>query len=1161
MNSLLKVMKNSEKFNKYIENVKKNKFPILLNGLSDICKAYFSHATKEFTDKPFVIITYNEMQAKSIIKNMKYFNDNVMYFPKREIVSYDIYAESKDVINQRVEVLTKICKNEKPIIITTIEAIMQKTITKELFAKNILDISLNSKIDIEEIKERLVNLGYERCDLIEGKGQFSIRGGIIDIFPTYLKQGIRIELWGDDIDSIRSFDISNQRSTEMIKQVTIYPAQEFLLSNNLDEIADKILKRDYSKKIKERVLEDIELIKSGQYLNKVDRYFDSFFENSATFLDYISNEYICFFDEVSRIKQRCETIIDENISVIGSIIEKQRVVPDAIVNMADYKELTDKFRCKNSVYLERLDNISVDIQHNLSKKNSYNFNCRELNFYRSSIELFFDEIIKAKNREKSIIILAGNTTSSKNISKLLLEKNIDNIYLQNLTIQLSPGDVIVSEGILNSGFECEEFNTIVISGEELFGAPSKKKTKIPIFKQGEKIMLDQLRVGDFVVHETHGVGEYIGVNTLEVEKIKKDFIKIKYRDGDILYIPTNSLDTIRKYIGSGDGRPKVNRMGGKEWNKTKTKVKESLRDIAKGLIDLYSKRQLQKGYAFSKDTNWQVQFEDNFPYQETDDQLNCIEEVKKDMEMERPMDRLLCGDVGYGKTEVAIRAAFKACIDGKQVAYLAPTTILSNQQYLGFRDRMKDFPIRVEVLNRFKTSKQQKEIIKKIKLGEIDVVIGTHRILQNDMEFKNLGLLIIDEEHRFGVEHKEKIKQIKTNVDVLTMTATPIPRTLHMSIVGIRDMSVIYEPPQNRRPVQTYVVEYDKEIIKEGITKELERDGQVFYLYNKVETIIQKASEIAKLVPEAKVAIAHGQMSGKELEEVMQEFVDKKINVLICTTILESGIDIPNANTIIVEDADRLGLAQLYQIRGRVGRSDRLAYAYVTYRRNKILSEIAEKRLKAIKEFTEFGSGYKIAMRDLEIRGSGNILGAQQHGHMEAVGYDMYCRLLEESVRELNGDEIVEAVDTQIDLNVSAYIPESYIENASQKIQIYQEIALCKTYEDTQEILDEVIDRYGEIPNQLNDLLDVAKVKILARKLGILSVTQKNNMIYFAFMNSKFKIVYIDGLMKKYKRNVNFIQGNNIITYTLQSNKSHDMLKEIEKLFLFLLEIGDEVID
>ncbi|MCI9275912.1 MAG: transcription-repair coupling factor [Clostridia bacterium] len=621
------------------------------------------------------------------------------------------------------------------------------------------------------------------------------------------------------------------------------------------------------------------------------------------------------------------------------------------------------------------------------------------------------------------------------------------------------------------------------------------------------------------------MGEYLGVNTINADNITKDYIKIKYSGEDILYIPTDSLDSIRKYIGGGEKAPKVNKLGGKDWENTKHKVKSNLREIAKNLIELYAVRQKVQGFAFEKDTPWQKEFEDTFPYTETEDQLRCIEEVKQDMERPKPMDRLLCGDVGYGKTEVAIRAAFKACMSGKQVCYLVPTTILAEQQYESFKERMNKFAIRIELLNRFKTKKEQTEIIKKLKLGEIDIVVGTHRLLSKDVQFKDLGFLIIDEEHRFGVKDKEKIKEMKTSVDVLTMTATPIPRTLHLSIVGVRDMSVIYEPPQDRKPVRTYVLEYDREVVREAITKELERHGQVFYLYNKVEGIEKKKREVEELVPDARVAFAHGQMSGEELENIMLDFAKNEIDVIVCTTILESGIDIPNANTIIIENADRLGLAQLYQIRGRVGRSSKEGFAYITYKRDRLLSEASDKRLKAIKDFTEFGSGFKIAIRDLEIRGAGSIVGEFQHGHMEQVGYDMYCKLLDEVMREMQSSKLpVEEniEDIQIDINVSSYIPDSYIENSDMKINIYQDIALCKNEEEIMDITDEIIDRFGSMPKEVENLLEIARIKNLCRNSGINKISQRHGSVVFYFLPDKFNMDNLSKIIETFKNTIKF---------------------------------------
>ena len=965
MNVITQELLGLKKFKEYVEDIKNKKGPVTISGLSDVGKIQFIAGTLDTIKKPICIVTYNEIQAKRIIKDLSYFNEDIEYFPKREIVAYDFIAESKDLPYKRIDILNRIQNGKVKLIVTTVEAALQRMISKKELYKNLLNIKINDSYSMEFIKETLIFLGYERCDLVEARGQFSIRGGIVDIASDD-KKGIRIEFWGDDVDSIREFNISSQRSENMLNEITIYPAHEMILEDSLDNISkrifdsiidnDKEYKNEYLEKIKQIKNQDIESIKQGDYLNKIDKYFNDFYTKQDTFIDYLDKNFILLFDEFSKIKQRQDSIIIENNNLIKSLIEKQRIIPQAIQNisLSNYNYLNKD--SNQLVYLEKQD---LEISKNSPIK--YVFNYRDVNYFKSEIELLFEDIKKNIDKKK-IIILAGNEEETNRFKQLLIEKNIP---LKNLTIM---------QGMLTSGFECYDNNLLVISGEELFSFSKKKKRASKVFRQGEKVVFSDLKIGDYVVHKSHGIGQFIGVNTIKTQGITKDYIKIRYKNDDMLYIPTNDLDNIRKYIGEGEAVPKINRLGSKEWENTKLRVKKNLQEVAKDLIQLYAKRQKIKGFAFSKDTPWQKEFEESFPYEETDDQLRSIEETKKDMEQDKPMDRLLCGDVGYGKTEVAIRAAFKAVMDQKQVAYLVPTTILANQQFETFKSRMENFAIRVELLNRFRTKKQQEEVVKKLKLGEIDVVIGTHRILSSDVEFKDLGLLIIDEEHRFGVKDKEKIKKYKTSVDVLTMTATPIPRTLHMSIVGVRDMSVIYEPPQNRRPVQTYVLEYDKEIIKEAITKELERDGQVFYLYNKVENIEAKALEIDRLVPEAKVAYAHGKMTGKELEDIMLRFINGEINVIVCTTILESGIDIPNANTIIVENADRLGLAQLYQIRGRVGRSDKQAYAYITYKRDKLLSEVADKRLKAIKEFTEFGSGFKIAMRDLEIRGAGSML-------------------------------------------------------------------------------------------------------------------------------------------------------------------------------------------
>lgn len=1128
MKYLIQELENTQKFKEYISDVKNKISPIELSGLADVGKVQIISATSEVVKRPILIITYNEIKAKKMLEDLKYFMKNIDYFPRREIVAYDYEVESKDIPYERIEVLNKIKENKTDIVITTVEALMQKMISKELLYKYVIQFKIGDTYDLETIKQNLILLGYERNDLVENKGQFSIRGGIVDIGLSE-KQGIRIEFWGDEVDSIRYFNIASQRSTEMVQEVLIKPAHEFIVEN-IEDVCKKI-EQKYNEQ------SDIEMIRNGSYISKIDKYFNEFYEEQNTILDYINKNYIIFIDENSKIEARKNNIILDNNNLIKSLIEKEKFIPETIKNISGFE-----YDLKNmqTIYLQESDLYT--------HQNRYEFRYRTINFFKSEIDIVIADIKTYINDNKKIIILGGTQNTCKKILNLLNDRQIPHKYAEKIE-NVKNGEVIVTLGSISSGFECYDLKLVVINMSEGLEQVAKRKKSSNAFKEAQKVVYADLKPGDYVVHKSHGIGEFIGINTITADKVTKDYIKIKYKDEDILYVPTTSLDTVRKYIGTGDKEPRLNRLGSKEWENTKNRVKNNLREVAKDLIELYAKRQKMQGFAFSKDNEWQKQFEDEFPYQETDDQLRCIEEAKKDMEQAKPMDRLLCGDVGYGKTEVAIRLAFKAVMDQKQVAYLVPTTVLANQQYEEFKTRMSEFAINVELLNRFRTTKEQENVIKKLKLGEIDIVIGTHRILSKDVEFKDLGLLIIDEEHRFGVKDKEKIKQLKNSVDVLTMTATPIPRTLHMSILGIRDMSVIYEPPQNRRPVQTYVLEYDDEVVKEAITREIERNGQVFYLYNKVEGIEKKANEVSKLVPEAKVGFAHGKMTGKELEQIMMDFIQKKINVLVCTTILESGIDIPNANTIIVENADRLGLAQLYQIRGRVGRSDRQAYAYITYKREKLLSEVADKRLKAIKEFTEFGSGFKIAMRDLEIRGAGSLLGEIQHGHMEQVGYDTYCRLLDEVVKEMKGIEVKEEQDIQLDIDVSSYIPDNFIESNSQKIEIYQNIALCRTEEDIQNVIDEIIDRYGHMPEELENLIEIARIKNLCKEANVLKISQRKDKAVFYFDKSKFNPEIVDKLIKKYSSNIRFSTG---VEPYITLNIGNKIIEEIKAFLTYV---------
>ena len=1154
MNAILEEMVDNDKIKNYLSYIKNKKGPVVVSGLSDVAVLGLCALSREELKRPICIITYNEIQAKNKIKDLSYYLDKIEYFPKKEIVTYDYVVESKDLPYARMDILNNINDKKSNVIVTTAEAVMQKMISRDVLFSSCLEIEVGNEYNISNLKEKLIAMGYERTDLAESRGNFSVRGGILDIAISENK-GVRIEFWGDEVDSIRYFNLSSQRSIEMIQKIKINPSHEFLLELSREDVVAKLKEKKLIGKQDEILQNDIETIKEGNYLSKIDKYFSDFYTKTETFLDYLENDFIIFLDEPMKIENRVENILKDNQTLLQMLIDKEKIIPDSLNLLENYNAILSHLEKNQVVYLE-----SQDIRKD--KENTFSFKCREVNYYKTSMELFFDELKEATSKNKKVVVLGGVEANTKKIATMLYEKEIPHKLVSELKKEdIQKGKVIVAPGRFSAGFEIADFNLLIITGEELSGEGVKKKRKASsAFKEAEKVVYSDLKIGDYVVHKTNGIGQFVGITTISADGSTKDYIKLRYQNDGILYVPTNSLDTVRKYIGGGEAEPKLNKLGSKEWSNTTARVKKNLRAVAKDLIELYAKRQKIKGYAFSKDNEWQRQFEDSFPYSETDDQLRCIEEVKKDMEEPKPMDRLLCGDVGYGKTEVAIRAAFKACLDQKQVAYLVPTTVLADQQYESFKQRMEEFPIRVEVLNRFKTKKEQEQIIKKIKLGEIDVIVGTHRLLSQDVEFKDLGLLIIDEEHRFGVKAKEKIKKLKETVDVLTMTATPIPRTLHMSIVGVRDMSVIYEPPQNRKPVQTYVLEYDEEVIKEAITKELERDGQVFYLFNNVEGIERKADNVSKLVPEAKVGFAHGKMTGKELEDIMLSFINKEINVLVCTTILESGIDIPNANTIIVENADRLGLAQLYQIRGRVGRADRQAYAYVTYKRDKLLSEIADKRLKAIKEFTEFGSGFKIAMRDLEIRGAGSLLGEIQHGHMEDVGYDTYCKLLDEVVKEMQGIEVEEEKDVQIDLNVSSFIPDTYIENGSQKIEIYQEIAICRTEEDIRNIVDEMIDRYGTLPEEVENLLDIARIKELCKKNNIVKLTQKINGIVFYINQNNFNVDIVSDMVKQYGNKIRFSPGKDpYFTLKIESTSDKKNLEEIKEFLTNLLNIHKQI--
>ncbi|QCX33745.1 transcription-repair coupling factor [Caloramator sp. E03] len=1110
------VFKKHEEYEIILSSLNTGKTPCQIHGLSESQKAYISCCLFDDTQRQTLILTHNDIEARKIYDDIKIFTDKCYYLPIREMV-FNVDVTSGEVKIERLKTIYKILSGEPIIVVASVDAIFYNMPPKNIFIKNTFTLKPNDSIEILSLATKLIDLGYERVEIVEGSGQFAQRGGIIDIFSPLNDEPYRIEFFGDEIDTIRTFDVVSQRSKNKVDSALIYPARETIIdSDRIQAIVSNIEKdfelkyKSYSKKNKEaaerlrvRVKENIEKLKNFRYFEGIDSYMLYLYNSSNFFIDYFDNP-IVILDESGRIVQRINTGYEEFEDTFKSMLDKGDVMPLQGEYFFPPEYIINSINKNKIIALNMLPRVVDDIK----PLSVVNFNAISMNPLSGNIEFLINEIkSKIKNRY-SILIMAGTSSRAERLAKSLKEEEIDALYVEEVD-ELREGKVVVTSGSLSRGMEFPDKKLIVISDKEFFKEKTKRKGTFAK-KAGKIQSFTDLKVGDYVVHVNHGIGIYKGITQLVIDGIKKDYLLLQYQGGDTLYVPVEQLDMVQKYIGADDEPPKVYKLGGSEWAKTKKKVKESLREMAENLIELYAVRKTIKGYAFSKDTPWQKQFEDEFPYQETPDQIAAIEEIKKDMEKPQPMDRLLCGDVGYGKTEVAMRAAFKAVMDGKQVAVLVPTTILAEQHYNNFKQRFMDFPVSIDMISRFRNREQQKKTLSDLHVGNIDIIIGTHRLLQKDVKFKDLGLLIIDEEQRFGVSHKEKIKLLKKNIDVLTLTATPIPRTLHMSMIGVRDMSIIETPPEERYPVQTYVMEYNENIVKDAILREISRGGQVFFVYNRVETIKDMQAALTKIIPEAKIIIAHGKMDEKELEEAILSFISGEGDILLCTTIIETGIDMPNVNTLIVYDADKMGLSQLYQLRGRVGRSNRLAFAYFTYRKDKILTEVAEKRLKAIKEFTEFGSGFKIAMRDLEIRGAGNLLGTQQHGHMVAVGYDLYCRLLEEAVREIKGDIKDEYTETSIELTVDAYIPDKFIGDEMVKIEIYKKIASIESIEDKVEVEEEIVDRFGDIPQPVENLINIAYIKSIGKKLRIINIKQVNKEVYVHFKDAD--IIQIDVL-------------------------------------------------
>lgn len=1128
---LINSLKESENYQNLLSAINdKNKNRLEITGLSFEQKANMLYSL--FTDymRQTVYIANSEYEAKKIIDELNvYMKNKVEYLNPQLIYFYTLDARDRRIDAGKMKILMKLIKKEKFILVSSVEAILEKYIPKEEIESNIIKLKVGKTINLDEFKRKLINLGYQSVSKVEGFGQFSVRGGVIDIFTLFYTKPIRIEFFDDEIDSIREFDVFTQKSINKMKSVVITPSRKIIYPENIeDEIIN--ITSEINENTDEDVLRNLEKIKNREYFDGVANYIDYLYKDTTnTIFDYLDEDAVVCVGDVTRFYEKCKNIENEfrenyilNLSR-GLALKKQG---ELLFNYEDLEGLMkEKTVLFNSLLPKNIKGAEID--------KVYNFNCREMHVFNGKLPLLVEEVRQLSHKGYKVILALATTDRAKKISNLLFENDIDNALLKKRDYNIENSQVVVLKAPISKGFQYEDIKMSVITDKEIIGVQrgNTKKKKKDDKKKAKKIdSFMDLKQGDYVVHENNGVGRYTGIEQISINAIKKDYLKIVYREGDNLYVPIEQMDKVQKYIGADVERVRLNKLGTSDWTKAKNKVKREIEDMTQELIELYAKRQSRKGFKFSKDTIWQKEFESKFPYEETQDQLKAIKDTKKDMEKSKVMDRLICGDVGYGKTEVAIRAIFKAFMDKKQVAVLVPTTILAQQHYSTFTKRFEEYGINVEVLSRFKNAKEQKEIIEGLRKGTVDVIIGTHRIISKDIAIPNLGLLIVDEEQRFGVKHKEKLKQIRTNVDVLTLSATPIPRTLHMSLSGIRDMSIIEEPPQERYPVRTYVTEGKNSIIQDEIEREMERGGQVFFLYNRVEGIERMAKKVKQLIPDCRVGVAHGRMSATELENTILSFLNKEYDVLVCTTIIETGMDIANANTIIIYDADRMGLAQLYQLRGRVGRSTRQGYAYLMYEKDKVLSEIAEKRLKAIKEFTEFGSGFKIAMRDLEIRGAGDVLGAQQHGHMATIGYELYVKMLNDAISKIKGEVVEEEVDVEIDLKISAYIPSKYIFDEVIKLEMYKKIATIQSKEDMYEVQEELEDRFSDIPKETQELLNIAYIKNLSKKLKIEKIKQTG-------------------------REIDLIP---ITKYTTKGKNSKEILDELEDMLNLLLDVKNK---
>ena len=1171
METLFAPLGELEEYDQLIRGIKQGEFPVQLIGCMDTQESHMIYGTGR--DKRIrLVITHNEVRAKELVEDLKLYDHDVMYYPAKDFIFYSADVHGQAIVKERLKVIKRLLEKEPLTVVTTLDGGMDYCLPFERYQENRIHVAEEEILDLEEFKKNLVAIGYENTGQVQKEGEFSVRGGIIDVFPLTEECPYRIELWGDEVDGIRRIDVESQRSVETVSEIEIYPATEIFLEEDrilegmhrMEEEMQTCVRRfeeegkkEEASRLRQSVANFRETYEVYHGLVNLESYVSYFTKNVSSFFDYFKGEDVCvYLDEPARCIEKGEAVEYEFRESMVSRLEKGYILPGQMEVLFSLPVLLKKLSELPLLLMTALDMKVKEF----NVRHKYNFQIQAAPSYNNNFSLLAKDILRLKKNGYRVLVLSASGTRAERLCQDLQDYEIPAFYSRDLSHELLPGEVMIGKGTLRKGFEYPNLRFVVMTEGDIFGGVKKKRKKRVKRYEGAAIhSFNDLKIGDYVVHENHGLGIYEGIEKIEVDHITKDYLKVAYAGGSNLYIPATSLEVLQKYAGSDAAKvPKLNKLNSPEWKKTKTRVKGAVKEIAQELVDLYAKRQAKQGHAFEKDTVWQREFEEVFPYEETEDQLHAIEDTKKDMESIKAMDRLICGDVGYGKTEIAIRAAFKAVMDGKQVAVLVPTTILAGQHCNTFVQRMRDYSVEVGMLSRLRTPKENRETVEKLRKGAIDIVIGTHRLLAKDVVYKDLGLLIVDEEQRFGVTHKEKLKQLKNDIDVLTLTATPIPRTLHMSLVGIRDMSVLEEPPVDRMPIQTFVMEKNDEIVREAILRELGRGGQVYYVYNRVANMDIIAGEVQKLVPEAIVAYAHGQMNERELERTMFAFVNGEIDVLVSTTIVETGLDIPNVNTIIIDEADKLGLSQLYQLRGRVGRSNRTAYAFLMYKRDKMLKEVAEKRLAAIKEFTELGSGFKISMRDLEIRGAGNLLGARQHGHMEAVGYDLYCKMLNEAVKRLKGEKVEnDEFETNIDLKMDAFIPADYIPNEFQKLDVYKRIAEIETEPERDDMVDELIDRFGEPPQSVCNLLEIALLKAKAHDAYITAIVEKANQIRITmFPQAKVATAKIPDLLAVYQGKLRFVPETT--PYFVYQQKEEPLLRQLSELVNEMQKIKEE---